>query len=154
MATTDFRIERLEARRTAVVRRSAARPDLSAAFGESFGRVFSTLAANGIAPASMPLVRYLQMEGDTLEFEAGAVVEAEFAGSSGVQSSETPGGEVASATYFGAYDGLFEAHAKLVEWIAEQGRETSGPPWEEYLNDPGENPDPATWQTRMSYPLK
>ena len=154
MATKDFRIEQQDARRTAVVRRTAARPELSGAFGESFGAVFPFLGSRGIAPASMPLVRYLQMEGDTLEFEAGAVVEADFAAADGVEPGELPGGEVASAVHFGPYDELAGAHDELVAWIAAQGREASGQPWEEYVNDPGDNPDPATWQTRVSYLLK
>jgi hypothetical protein len=29
----------------------------------------------------------------------------------------------------------------------------AGPPWETYLTDPGEHPDPETWETEIVQPI-
>jgi len=34
-----------------------------------------------------------------------------------------------------------------------EGRSVGGPPWEIYLTDPGERPDPQTWETQIILPL-
>ena len=30
----------------------------------------------------------------------------------------------------------------------------AGPPWETYLTDPGERPDPATWEIDVVHPVR
>ena len=55
--------------------------------------------------------------------------------------------------FTGPYDGITDAHMEMQAWIREQGRAVQGTSIEEYVSDPGENPDPSTWQTRISYPL-
>ena len=152
MTISGFAIEQQPATYAAVIARKANRSELSDLFGQCFGQVFGTLAQKGIAPASAPIVRYLNME-EPLEFEAGVMVASAFAGDGDVVGREFPAAEVAVATYAGPYDGITAAHMEMQDWIRSQGRTVQGTSVEEYITDPGENPDPATWLTKITYPL-
>jgi len=39
-------------------------------------------------------------------------------------------------------------------WIEAQGLAPSGAPWESYVTDPGNFPDPKDWKTEVVWPLK
>jgi AraC family transcriptional regulator len=52
------------------------------------------------------------------------------------------------------YDGLNEANAAVYAWIQEQGLVVAGPPWEVYVTDPGEVPDPQDWRTEIFWPVE
>lgn len=57
-------------------------------------------------------------------------------------------------THTGPYDKLTKAHAAIQMWIAEQGRVPAGAPWESYVTDPADYPDPADWKTEIFWPIK
>jgi AraC family transcriptional regulator len=57
------------------------------------------------------------------------------------------------AVHYGPYDTLADTYVAVETWIEEAGRSIGGPPWEVYLTDPGERPDPATWETQVVVPL-
>jgi AraC family transcriptional regulator len=38
--------------------------------------------------------------------------------------------------------------------MRDQGLSAAGAPWETYLTDPGERPDPATWETEIVQPVR
>jgi effector-binding domain-containing protein len=42
---------------------------------------------------------------------------------------------------------------QLTEWAAAEGRSLAVHMWESYLTDPRAEPDPATWQTMIAWPL-
>ncbi len=54
----------------------------------------------------------------------------------------------------GAYDKLNDAHAAVQVWIEEQKLRGAGAPWEVYVTDPADVPDPANWRTDLFWPLE
>jgi hypothetical protein len=38
-------------------------------------------------------------------------------------------------------------------YLDEHGLERRGAPWEEYWTDPGMEPDPAKWRTKLVWPI-
>jgi len=40
------------------------------------------------------------------------------------------------------------------QWIADQGLVASGAPWEVYVTDPADYPDPKDWKTEVFWPLQ
>ena len=62
----------------------------------------------------------------------GVGVTAPFPPAGPVQYSELPSGEVATATHWGDYGRLGEAHAAVIAWCQAHGRELAGPRWEVY----------------------
>ena len=67
---------------------------------------------------------------------------------------ELPGGAAAVAIHEGAYDTLPDTHAAIERWLDANGLTSAGAPWETYLTDPGEVPDPKDWRTEVVYPLR
>jgi effector-binding domain-containing protein len=54
----------------------------------------------------------------------------------------------------GPYDQLSETYAALERWIEANGYRVSGAPWESYITDPADHPDPADWRTEVFWPLE
>jgi effector-binding domain-containing protein len=38
--------------------------------------------------------------------------------------------------------------------MATEGFTPAGPPWESYITDPAEHPDPKDWQTEVLWPIQ
>ena len=55
--------------------------------------------------------------------------------------------------HVGSYESLDASYQELTEWAAAEGHSLAGHMWESYLTDPRVDPSPATWRTRISWPL-
>jgi effector-binding domain-containing protein len=64
-----------------------------------------------------------------------------------------PGGSTATTIQSGPYETLTEAYAALEKWIERNGLRPAGPPWEDYITDPAESPDPKDWKTEVCWPV-
>jgi AraC family transcriptional regulator len=71
-----------------------------------------------------------------------------------VEAGTLPGGPVAVAVHGGPYDQLNETYAALERWIETHGYRVNGAPWEAYITDPADLPDPADWRTEVCWPLE
>ena len=122
--------------------------------GSLFQEVFGYIQKNGQEPAGMPLTIYHNVDGDQLDFECGMPVAAPIAGTERVRAGELPGGTVATVTHMGPYDDLGETWMALKDWIAAEGLQEAGSPWEVYVTDPGSEPDPSKWRTDIFFPVR
>lgn len=75
-------------------------------------------------------------------------------GEGDVKSGALPGGPTAVAMHAGPYDQLSETYAALERWIEANGLRTAGAPWESYITDPAEHPDPGDWRTEVYWPVR
>lgn len=64
------------------------------------------------------------------------------------------GGRVVSTIHVGPYESLADAYAALEAWMTSNGRTPAGAPWESYITDPAEHPDPKAWQTEVVWPIE
>ena len=53
--------------------------------------------------------------------------------------------------YYGSYEGLMYAHLALDNYLKQKGLKMRSPVIEEYLTDPGAEPDTSKWLTRIYY---
>ena len=53
----------------------------------------------------------------------------------------------------GTYETLSNAYAALEAWIEANGFTPAGAPWEYYITDPAEHPDPKDWKTGVYWPI-
>src|SRR5207253_6100413 len=67
-----------------------------------------------------------------------------------VMADVLPGGPVATTMHVGPYEQLSDAYAAIEQWIEAERLAKSGAPWECYINDPSEHPDPKDWKTERS----
>lgn len=135
------------------VRRKIKGEEIAAGLGSMFGAVFEYATRKGIPFAGRPTARYGEMILGSVTIEGGMPVAAPADGEGEIQSGWLVGGPVATAIHEGPYDQLGNAHRAIEAWIAEKGEQAGGPPWEVYVTDPGEEPDPSKWQTEVNWPL-
>ena len=60
----------------------------------------------------------------------------------------------ATVVHAGPYDQLPDAYAAIEAWMDSNGRAARSAPWELYVTDPAEHPDPKDWRTEVYWPLE
>lgn len=138
-----------------MVRRRVKPSEVAATLAEVLGNVFLYAQRNGSALAGPPLTRYLEWGPGLWTIEAGFPVTAHAGAASegDVKAATLPGGFVAATTHTGSYDKLTDAHAAVQQWIEAEGLTAVGAPWESYVTDPADFPDPKDWKTEIFWPL-
>lgn len=123
------------------------------ALGGAYGVIWPYTQSKGVEPSGPPYARYLSVQPEHAVFEAGVPLSKAVAGEGVVEAGELPGGDVAVTTHFGPFDQMQPGYEAIEKWMRENGRADGGPPWEVYMTDPGEEPDPAKWRTDIYWPL-
>jgi AraC family transcriptional regulator len=147
-----------------IVRRRVKRSEIAATIGEALPHVFAYAVQRGIALAGLPFTRYVEMGPGLITMEPGMCVApgaeirsdpaaSQTSAEPEVVSAMLPGGLVASTIHTGPYDQLPNAYAAIQEWVESHGSTPSGAPWESYLTDPAEHPDPKDWKTEVCWPI-
>ena len=140
--------------RTAAIREKVPENDLAEAMGRMLQAVSAALREQGVTPASPPFARYHAF-GEIVDLEAGVIVKEPVRPAGDVRPGELPAGPAAIAVHTGSYETLGVTHAAMRRWLeANPTQEANGGPWELYLTDPAEEPDPARWMTEVIFPLK
>jgi AraC family transcriptional regulator len=136
------------------VRRRVKQSEIGATLAEALGLVFQHAQRAGAALTGPPLARYIEWGPGLITIEAGMPIAASVPGDGDVAAETLPGGPVATTTHTGPYDKLTGAHAAIQLWIEQQGRVPAGAPWESYVTDPADYPDPKDWKTEIFWPIK
>ncbi len=141
-----------------LVRRRIKRTAVAATIGEALGHIFQYAQQHGIALDGHPLTRYSEPGLGLITIEPGMrIANAHHnvqAREDIVVEATLPGGPVASTIHTGPYDTLGEAYAAVEEWIESHHLESAGAPWEYYITDPAEFPDPKDWRTEVFWPIR
>jgi AraC family transcriptional regulator len=145
----------LAAQPVLVVRRRIKPADLAKTLAEVLGHVFVHAQQHGMALTGQPFTRYIEWGPGIWTIEAGLPVAGHGKDVSGgeVRAETLPGGPAAVTTHIGPYEGLAAAHAAVQQWIEAQGLKAAGAPWEVYVTDPADFPDPKDWKTDLFWPL-
>ena len=137
-----------------IVRRRVKRSEIAATIGEVLPHIFLHAQQNGIALAGLPFTRYTEIGPGMVTMEPGMRVSSANASGQGEVVAETlPGGPVATTMHTGPYDTLTDAYAAIEQWMEAEGVTSGGAPWESYVTDPGDYPDPKDWKTEVFWPL-
>lgn len=135
------------------VRSRVARHELATAIGEGLGKTFPYALKSGRAITGRPFTRYLSTGPGLYTIEVGMPLAAPAHGEGEIEAGVLPGGPVAVAVHAGPYDQLSETYAALERWIEANGYRVSDAPWESYITDPADHPDPADWRTEVYWPI-
>lgn len=155
---SDYTVERRELEAVPVLygRRRTDRDTVADAMAEVLPAAFGYAMAQGLAMAGPPYVRYVEQSPAFFTIEGGVPLTAAAetpAAETGISVGELPAGPVAATVHRGPYESLGNAHRALDRWMAENDVTAAGPPWEVYLTDPTEVPDPADWLTEVIWPI-
>jgi AraC family transcriptional regulator len=143
----------LPAAHTLFARLRAARSELSSAIGEGVGKVYIYAQRAGLALAGHPFTRYVSTGPGLLTIEVGFRFADAVRGEGDVEAGMLAGGAAVVAVHGGPYDTLAETYARMERWMEQNGLAPGGPPWEHYVTDPAEHPDPKDWRTEICWPV-
>ena len=136
-----------------IVRARCGRHELAQTMAQCFGKAFPHAMQSGVPLAGRPFTRYLSTGPGLFTIESGCVLAAPAAGRDDVEAATLPGGPAAVAMHGGSYDTLAETYAEMERWMEKNGLRPGGAPWESYITDPADHPDPADWRTEVYWPL-
>ena len=136
------------------MRREVKPEALAEALGAMFGPVFQYATAKGIPFAGPPTARYPSFGPGLITIEAGMPIAGPGEGEGEIELGSLVGGDVATTIHKGPYENLNLGHEAVQGWLKENNEVASGAPWEAYLTDPGEVPNPADWLTEITWPLE
>ena len=129
-------------------------PDqVSEALGWVLPACFQSAVDRGLGPGR-PFARYRTVRPDELELDAGVVVSEPGTSDGDIKATQLPSCRAAVVMHVGPYEDLPASHRALVQWAKDNGHDPAPGPWEVYITDPSEQPDPSTWQTRLYLPLR
>ena len=147
----DIRMIDVPAIHTAVIRGRMPASALSKFVPASCGEVWSFARDTGMPKPGRHVALYLA-DGVV---EAGAEVNAPFAGNDRVLNSQLPSGRVATTTHLGPYGRLGDAHSAIKAWAAEHRYRLSGICWEIYGHwEDRWNADPSQIRTDVFHLLR
>jgi AraC-like DNA-binding protein/effector-binding domain-containing protein len=149
----------LTAQPVLVVRKRVKRTEIAATIGSVLPGIFHHAQQRGLALSGHPFTRYPQIGPGMVTIEPGMRISggsgsASAPGVEGVIEDSLPAGPAATTIHSGAYDTLSQAYAALEVWIESHGFEPAGAPWEDYITDPAEHPDPKDWKTEVLWPIR
>jgi effector-binding domain-containing protein len=153
MPTLSIERQEIAAQPVLFVRSTVARSELATAIGSSIGRSYAQAQKAGVAVGGRPFTRYTEMNAQRLTIECGMPTATPAPGEGDVEAGTLSGGPVVVAMHAGHYDQLKDTFAAVERWIEAEGLRKGGAPWESYVTDPADHPDPATWRTLVYWPI-
>ncbi|MCC1484494.1 SRPBCC family protein [Winogradskyella immobilis] len=138
---------------------SANNSNISSTMGQQFGQIIAYTIKNNITPNGMPFTIYENMDledGNVIMSQAIPVAsKITITDDSNIISGFIPKIKVLKATLKGNYTYLSEAWAQVMKYIADNNIEqTDVKPFEIYITDPDNYPNPADWITEIYIPIK
>jgi effector-binding domain-containing protein len=144
----DVRLEQVQSRPLAVVRRRATKPELARIIPEACGTVWNVVRAQKLRGGRHVTVYF----DEVWNVEIGVELDAPFAGDGEVVPSTTPAGTVATTTHLGPYQQLAAAHDAIQQWCKRNGHTPVRPCWEIYGHwQDAWNNDPSQIRTDVYY---
>lgn len=103
--------------------------------------------------ADAPRLYYTRWDLGDCDITAAVPVEPGATGRSGVELTTFPACKALCVTHIGPYEGLHESWTLLWAEMQRRGLQPGGHPWDRYVTDPAEEPNPANWITELNIPL-
>lgn len=137
---------------------SAKAQNMATIMAQNYSGISQFMSKNNIATTGMPFTIYNQTmdNGDVIMTNALPVREKIIvAGDANVLSGYMPTVTAVKVTAKGNYTKLGEAWAKAMQEVSDKGYELADEkPFEVYVTDPGNYPNPADWVTQIYVPIK
>ncbi len=135
------------------VRKTVPFAEIAGFYASNLGKVFEAAQKKGVALAGAPTGLYWSYDEEKGETDMAATIpiaENQNLGS-GFSVFPVGKGQALLIEYFGAYDSLANAHYAMDDYMQEKNLQNIPPVIEEYITDPGQEPDTAKWLTRIIY---
>ncbi len=122
----------------------------------SYGAIFPALEKAGGKPAGMPAGLYYKwdIEKMTADLAAAVAFTGDIKAPAGMEVINLPAAKSLTIDYMGGYNGIGSAHEAMDVYIRDNKLEQLTPVIEEYVTDPGSEPDSTKWLTKVVYFVK
>ncbi len=135
------------------VRKTLSFDSLEAFYTDVFPKAMSAIQEQGLSPISAPssLTWIWDDSTHTTDHAAGVpIAEAKKFGN-GLGVFTVGGGRALVIDYYGVYDSIGNAHLAMDDYMTKKGLRSIPPVVEEYITDPGAEPDTSKWLTKVIY---
>ncbi len=137
------------------LRETVAMDQITAKYAENLGKVYEAVSKKGIAMAGMPCGMFYvwdeQSKKTDMVFAVPVKTKSEVPG---FTTFEIPAGTVLTIDYYGPYEGAGAAHEAMDAYIRKNGYTAKVPVIEQYVTDPGTEPDSKKWLTKVMYDIE
>jgi effector-binding domain-containing protein len=126
--------------------------EISNFYGTEIPKLYKTLRVYNVKMLGMPCVLNFTWDKKNLETEMGVGMRvADSVIVVGYETLAIPASNIAIINYYGPYDELNKAHVGFSEYLNVKNLEYAMPTIEEFVTDPGVQPDTSKWLTRVKY---
>lgn len=150
----EFKIEELPAQTVIAVLDSCPAAELGSKFGPLFGELGVVMRKNKLSFIAPVMAFYYSYSPEKTVFEPAVPIAKEVKGEGRVTCRTNPKTKVVSVSFFGDYQYLSNAWAKVNEYIKTNKLEPNGTPSEIYVTDPGTVKDKMDIETKINFPVK
>lgn len=152
----EVRKEEREAASYLIKRETIGMADMKTYFETNMPAIHGAAGAAGIMDTTrVPSALYFTWDEAAMnsEMSVAACVLAGSQAPEGYEVYTTSAGTYLVIDFYGPYEKMEGAHMYLDKYMKENNLQLSGPVLEEYVTDPGTEPDPAKWLSRIVYPV-
>ena len=135
--------------------------NMSQSLTKIYSKINKYISKNNIGSNETPFVQYLSFpkkpgDNDSVILRAGTFIEAMIEDSSINRMSfyQISTKQTVQAIHTGDYRTIFDTHQKIKDFCQENNYSTTGNPYEIYITDPSQTPNPDEWQTRVIYEIE
>ncbi len=153
MTTKNIHCVTLDEQPILYIRRQVEQSALQPLFAECFPKLFAHGMQHGLAITGNPIARYVDLGPGLWTVDCIIPLGQEAEPGDGMDKGTLAGGNVVKGSHFGPYEELDKAYVAMQKWMQDQGLKAGGPHWEQYVTDPGEEPEPSKWQTDVYWPV-
>lgn len=138
------------------VRGSMSFAEIGAFYAKNLPMVIPAVEKAGGKQAGAPCGLYYKWdtEKSMTEMIAGVAVTGNVKAPAGMEVVDLPAVKSLTINYMGGYNGIGNAHMAMDEYIQANKLEQLTPVIEEYITDPGAEPDSTKWLTKIVYFVK
>lgn len=121
-------------------------------YAGNLGSLFAKAQSAGVEMNGMPCGLFYSFNDQSKMVDMSAAIPIkEPLAIRGAQSLSIPESKAITVDYYGDYNGTPAAHEAVKSYMNDYGILNDPPYIEEYVTDPGEEPDPKKWLTKITY---
>ena len=134
------------------VRETIKMADIAERYAENLPKAMMAVMDKKIELAGMPSGLFYSWDEETKTTDVlQGIPVKEKAEIEGFTTVEVPASKTLLINFYGDFSGIGKAHEAMEAYISANGLTSKGLAIEEYVTDPGEEPDPAKWLTKVMY---
>lgn len=136
------------------IRGTIAPKDIPMVMAKDYSEIMKYAGSKGLVMKGAPFAIYHTWSDTTTDMESALPYDKADPGSGRIKGLVIPKGTVVRCEFFGPYEQSMMAHMAVEQWAKDNGKKLGDEPWEEYITDPGTEPDQSKWLTRIYYWVK